>query len=380
MKEFQILLENFWILKKDNKDLYFQIKDSIPALKPFVEENLGWNIIWNKDMIKMEKIPDIVEPWMGINEFSSLEEYAMFSLMLGFLEEKPQGEQFILSEAADFILLNYPQNDYIDWNLYAQRKSFVKILKTLTSFGLISIDSGDEKSFENNLGADVLYHSTGLSSYFMRFSLGEIDVNESINEFGKRKLVDVKEEKEKGVLKRKRIYTNLFLKPAVYGNEIREEDFLYIKNFYHKIESDISRYTDAYFHLSKNCAMIMLENDYYYKDVFPKTKSISDIALIINNQIINMVENQEIFVDKYDNINLEEEKFLEILQIVIKNYKNGWSKEYREMSLNELYKNIINYMSEFMMLEKKYDKIIIKPIAALYKASYSNDFVEGKNE
>ncbi len=374
MKEFQILLENFWILRKDNTDLYFDIKDSLEEMKNFVEENLGWNIVKNKVIVKIEKIPDTPEIWMGIDEFSSTEEYVIFSLLLAFLEEKSQGEQFVLSEAAEFILLNYPQSGYINWNSYSLRKTFVKILKFMNKTGLLNLEKGDERGFENNEKEDVLYHSTGISGYFMRQNFHEINIDGDFEKIGKREWLEAEE--DKGVLKRQRIYNNLILKPAIYGDDIKDEDFLYIKNFANKISDEIHKYMDSDFHLTKNCAMVLIENDYNFKDTFPQQKSIDDIVLLLNTEIINMADNGFLKIDRYDNIIMEEKDFFEIIEKTAQKYSEKWSKEYREKNIKEIQKEVTAYMKNFMMIDKKEEKIVIKPLTALYKAVY-NDNTEG---
>ena len=66
MKELEILLENYWISKDENKELYYRIKDSIPNFKTFLAEKLGYQVIVNPNLIKLEKLPGKAEAWMGI--------------------------------------------------------------------------------------------------------------------------------------------------------------------------------------------------------------------------------------------------------------------------------------------------------------------------
>ena len=55
MNELEILLNNRWILKSDNKELYYQLRDAVGDLRKFSNEKLGCQIIDNSILIKMEK-------------------------------------------------------------------------------------------------------------------------------------------------------------------------------------------------------------------------------------------------------------------------------------------------------------------------------------
>ncbi|HBR28041.1 MAG TPA: TIGR02678 family protein, partial [Firmicutes bacterium] len=51
MREFEALLENFWIIKEEEKELYQQVKDVLPALKPLIETKLGYRLVVNPYLI-----------------------------------------------------------------------------------------------------------------------------------------------------------------------------------------------------------------------------------------------------------------------------------------------------------------------------------------
>ena len=70
MKELEILLEKRWILKSEDKELYYKIRDSIGEIRKFATEKLGCQVLENSLMVKMEKIPAIPESFMGIEEFT----------------------------------------------------------------------------------------------------------------------------------------------------------------------------------------------------------------------------------------------------------------------------------------------------------------------
>ena len=109
---------------------------------------------------------------MGLPEFTDKIEYVFLCLILIFLETKSRKDQFILSGLIDYIQnlqVDIDMNDItIDFNLYTQRKSMVKVLKYIRELGFIKIYDGDENKFSENVESDVLYEVTGVSKYFVR--------------------------------------------------------------------------------------------------------------------------------------------------------------------------------------------------------------------
>ena len=168
MREFEALLENFWIIKEQDKDLYQQVKDALPVLKPVIENKLGYRLVVTPYLIKMEKVPGRAEEWMGIPGVDQPLEYALFCLLLIFLEDYGAQEQFILSQVTEFLQSTFPGAEKVDWTLYRHRLSLVKVLNFAVEMGLIKVDYGENNAFASEPETEVLYESTGLSRYFAR--------------------------------------------------------------------------------------------------------------------------------------------------------------------------------------------------------------------
>ncbi|BDU51478.1 TIGR02678 family protein [Haliovirga abyssi] len=379
MKEIEILLEKFWILKEDDKDRYFEIKEKIATFKPFLEEKCGLSVIRNKHLIKLEKIPERAEDWMGIPDFNQTEQYIMFSLVLAFLEDKDRGDQFILSDISEFVELNYPIEFYIDWNSYSLRKSFVKVLKFLVEMKLVKINFGEEDSFKNDLNAQVLYESTGISRYFIRNFNRDISEYKDISDFENEIWQD--ESRDRGTARAQRVYKNLLINAVVTRDNENESDFDYMKKQTHNIASEFEKYLEAGFNLTKNYAMIEIENSYNYKDVFPGAKAISDIVLLVSREIINKVNVGEISYNERDRIIISYDKFLEIVKLCKEKYSSGWSSEYRNMSVEGITKDLIKYMKGFNLLNNNNEnkgEIELLPAISKYIGNYPKDFYKEK--
>ncbi len=103
MKELEILLNKRWVLKSRDKETYYKLRDALGELRKFTTEKMGCQIIDNSLLIKMEKIPVIPESFMGIQKFSSKEEYAYLCIRnasLKFIEkrEKIDSSDILLNE------------------------------------------------------------------------------------------------------------------------------------------------------------------------------------------------------------------------------------------------------------------------------------------
>ena len=106
---FTDLLENYIILKDNDKELYYDIKDNINDYMNMIKEYLSYKLIIKDNFIKLEKVPANPQGFMGIKEFDSIKEYVFFMILLIFLEDKNNEEQFILSNLTEYIKQNYSE-------------------------------------------------------------------------------------------------------------------------------------------------------------------------------------------------------------------------------------------------------------------------------
>ena len=167
MNALEVLLSRRWILKSREKELYYQVKDEIGKYKKFFLEKLGYQVIVNPYLIKVEKVPAHAESWMGIGEFTAPMEYAFFCLILMFLESKDALEQFVLSELTEYVQGEYHQ-EQIDWTVYRYRRHLIKVMKYCVTVGILNMDDGNEENFAKDETSEVLYENTGVSRFFMR--------------------------------------------------------------------------------------------------------------------------------------------------------------------------------------------------------------------
>ncbi len=236
MNTLEILLSRRWVLKSRDKELYYQVKDQLGEVKKFLMEKMGYQVIVNPYLVKVEKIPAKAECWMGIQEFTEPVEYAFFCLILMFLENKEAEEQFVLSELTEYVQGQY-QEEQIDWTVYRFRRHLIKVMKYCVSVGILEVDDGSEEGFARDYSGEVLYQNTGVSRFFMRNFTQNIMDYSSHRDFLKGEWIDVDE--DRGIVRRQRVYRSLLMSMGLYRTEENEEDFAYVRNYRNMIQGDL---------------------------------------------------------------------------------------------------------------------------------------------
>lgn len=380
MKELELLLDHYWVVKDDDKDVFYRVKDSIPEFKSFLNEKLGYGIIINQHLIKLEKIPGSAESFMGIQEFNHPREYVLLCLLLMFLEDRSRDEQFVLSEITEFIAGNNIGKEKIDWTQYSHRKHFIKVLRFAQTLGLMKVNDGDDQKFAYHDDAEVLYESTGLSRYFVRHFTADIMDFANYLDMENAEWGDLNA--DRGVIRRQRVYRKLLMEPVVYSQGTEDVDYDYIKKQRGLMEADFSKYLEYSLHVHKNGAMLVVPAEKNIQDGFPNTKAICDITLLFMAQIRESLSEKKLQINPAGGITLSRVAFDEQVAVLKEKTGNNWSKEFREMSPVGLAEKLVDYLEEFKMLRQLYDgrEIEILPLAGKLMGIYPKAVIKGNGE
>ena len=372
------LLENYLILKERDKDLYYDAKDNIDKYKSFIYDNLAYDIIIKDDFIKLEKIPGIPEEWMGINEFTEIKEYIFFILLITFLEDKNKEEQFILSSITEYIEHNYP-DEKIEWTIFKNRKSLIKVMKFAIDIGIIKKNDGSEEEFSKSETGDVLYESTGLSRYIVRRFSKNIEDSESYEDLLSDEFSGIS--KDLGTVRKNRVFRRLLLSPVVYNDENDNGDYDYIKSKRSFIRNTFEENLGWDIHIHKNGALAVLENSNEVKDIFPNKKGESAAVLFINKEVRRNINSGNLKKEDNDTVVMSNSEFDEFIIEVRKTHGHGFTKTLRDAS-EEVFINIIrSFMKEFCMIREESDFTILMPIIGKVLGEYPEDYKgEAKDE
>lgn len=211
----QYLLERFWILREKEPEIYQQIRRRENALKNFFLEKMGLTLIVHRQFVKLEKFPVEPEPWMGIENFTTIRDYVLFACLMAFLEGKNVDEQFLLSDLCEEIKSIYPPFEELDWTHYEHRKSLVRALQTASDQDLVKTVDGDIGGFSFSESNEVLYEVPLVARYFLRSFPKELTGFNTIDDF--LNIDDLTSGEQLGLKRRHRIYRKLFLSPVMYS-------------------------------------------------------------------------------------------------------------------------------------------------------------------
>lgn len=370
----ELLLHEFWILRAKNPQEYQLVREREKVLRRYLDDKFGLLLIVHQHFIKLEKIPVEPESWMGILSFQEQRDYALFCYAMAFLEDKSVGEQFLLSELSEEIRHHYAGEEGIDWTIYLHRKSLIRTIKTMADLHLISTVDGNIQQFDTDQEQEVLYETTVYSKYFIR------SFPEDLTAF--RKWQDLLEEDwkiQQEDERRKRVYRQLFFSPGVHRKLSGDPDFAYIRNFRNRMVEDIEKHSRYQLRVFKNTAFLTSAEPNYRYDYFPDNKAVTDVMLQLS---YHLFENRTSFSPlESGDLLMTAGDFNQLIVEVKQLHGEGWSKHFREASIEVVRNECLTAMKSWMMAEEDDEAamIYIKPLFGMLAGKYPDDY-SGKGE
>lgn len=347
MTPLEELLQRRWILKSDNSELYYKVKDALKDVRKVMQEKLGYIIVVNPYLIKLEKIPGKAEAWMGIQAFKSVREYQMLCFLLMFLDDKERQSQFMLSSITEYIQAQLSSEE-LQWTNIVARRQLVRVLKYAIDIGLMLHYGDDEDRFAQDENTQVLYENTGVSRYFMRNFMKEIMDYGSPQEFEESEWLSVDE--DRGMVRRQRIYRRLLLSPGVYRSD-DDDDFSYIRNYRNQIQNDFQSFFPCDLHIHKSSAYINLMEDCSMGLVFPARNAMSDMILLVHQALQQGIKKNQKSIDKHEQVHMEQVEFQRICEKTLRKHLEKLPKKYQDEGIEQVVEMVIEKMKSYGFLE-----------------------------
>lgn len=362
-KEMKELLYNFWIVKDENPDMYYQIKYNQNKIKDFVAKNLGSNLIIHDRFIKLEKIPSIIKHNSGIVGFNGVLDYVILALFLMYLEDKTRGDRFILTELIDYIKntsITLELDHIPDWNKLQDRRSLINVIKFLLEISVIKVKDETKISFAESKDAEALYEVSGISNYVMRLFDTEINNINTPEDFIRNEFST--QDEGKGDVRRYRNFRNILYTPSVSSKDLTATDLDYIKKNRQYIKNEISKKLDMEVEITHNMAILFDDANSIEKDNFPNAKKITEIVLMINAKILEDISKGKLLLDNHEVVTVKE-SYLETLITDIRKEKKPYiSKTYLDLTKEKFYEAVLEYMEKYNIVSKENDNITIYPV------------------
>ena len=371
MEAAKALIENCWIDKKTDKELYMKVRRELPKCQKFFREQLGWTVINNEQILKVEKIPAHAESYMGITDFTESRDYCLFCAVLAFLEDKEEQEQFLLSELVDMLELQLKGVIDVDWTSFTHRKSLVRVLQFCEHLRLLEAyeESSDNVS---SIGQEILYENTGLSRYMAVNFAYSIDNFQSWEDFEKQQ--NEESEADRGHYRINRVYRQMAAAPALYWSQSDDPDSIYLKNQRQWIQKNFSEYLGGQLHIHKNAAFLVMDEEESFGERHPREAMLPELVLLFCGRIREKAD-EGVWMKRQDECIIASKKeFKEELYDCRDRYSPAWSKEYREMEDDKLLTAVISYMKSWMMIDESDGEIVIYPAAGKMIGNYPVEF------
>lgn len=368
------LLENFWILRQENPEMYQAVRERENWLKRYVDDKLGFDLIVHQHFIKLEKIPVEAKSWMGLAGFQEPLDYAVFCCALAYSENHTVDEQFLLSDICEDIKDMFPGDIAIDWTNYNHRRSLVRVIKQMEKLVLIKAIEGEVEQFAMDESQEVLYETTIYARYFMRSFPEDIESFTSMET-----LLESEWERQANHQRRKRVYRKLLMSPVVYRENEEDQDFQYIRQFRNRLRDDLEAHTLFRLEVFKNAAMLVAEERKQELTLFPDKKAISDIAL---HFAAFVRQSETLQADALGNIYVTPIQLEQIVKTLHRTKGHGWSKQYREGTIKTTTKELMQLLQHWEMAVQNSEtgEYMLRPLLGRAVGKYPRKYEESLGE
>ena len=376
------LLERFWVVKDREKELYYKTKEGLETAVKFAREYPGWRLINNERILKLEKIPAHAEPFMGITDFADKSDYVLFCALLIYLEDREDGEPFLLSELIDMMEAQLKPVMEIDWTSFTLRRSLIRVMQFAKEKGLLLLHEGNVEAVSSDIRQEVLYENTGLSRFFAVSFPSDTSGFRSWEDYEKENISEA--DTDRGHFRINRVYRELLACPAMYWASSEDPDSLYLKNQRQWVSKYLDENLAGRLDIHKNAAFFVLDEEDTFGEVFPGTGTICDVVLLVCESLREYLKDGDSrntgkelsrsFIKEGDTILLSEDEFASLLEKTVSLYQAAWSKEFRELPKKKLETQVTGYMEDWMLLRREGDLIRIYPAAFKFTGRYPADF------
>ena len=375
MQELSKLLENYWVDREQDRELFNQVRREVDGYRRFCQEQLGWRLLQNEYVIKLEKVPARALSYMGIREFTDTRDYGLLCALLIFLDDKEDHEQFLLSELITVLEAQLSNLLPVDWTNYSLRRCLIRVLQFAEKRRLLLVDEGKSEDFDGREDHEVLYENSGLARYFVTNFGTDISSFTSYRDFEQPVLEGV--DANRGALRVNRVYRRLAAEPALYWQDAADPDAVYLKNQRASVAGNLEHYLGGQLQVQRNCAFWVLEEEESCGELHPPHARmiLPDIVQLFSGYIYEAVQGGRLMPDACGRLELTEEQMEELLQGCRDQTGAGWSSTYRGMATAQVEEEVRQYLLDWEMAEAEPGGgLILQPGVVKVSGSYPASF------
>ncbi|WP_339289967.1 TIGR02678 family protein [Paenibacillus sp. FSL E2-0201] len=348
----QRLLDDFWVLRFENEELFFYIRQYEHELRTYFKDTFRFKLVVGSDFAKLEKFQLTPHPDMGIEVFKENKDYVFFFCLLAFLEGKTT-QQFTISDVCEAIVSYFPERigsdglpetTLITWKEaegYYNRLSLIRVLKEAERRHLIIVVDRELDGFRNSDSNDALLKSTGLGKYFIRNFGFDITKANSLDDVI---LMQTDQEKGLGIETKHKMYRRLFLEPVMYKDEAQGLEFDYLRTYGHHIGDHADKYYDMNFELYLNTAMLTRRTSRRNEFTFPADNAESNLVVQFASEVRSLYIDESINPPANGKISLSVALIEGIVRTLIEQKSSKWTATLKAQSVHELIMTITKFL------------------------------------
>lgn len=370
MDEFRILLDHFWIRRDEDRELFYQVRRKLPALRRALREQFGWETICTEKVIRLVKEPARANAAFGIPDFAEVSDYCLLCGVLLMLEDKDDGQRFLLSELTQAVSAYVrPYLPELTWERYRCRTSLVRVLQYAERIGLLHNCEGESTGFAEHREQEVLYENTGLSRYFSVNFHRDIAGYLSVADF--EKPPEDGPDLERGAFRTYRVYRQLALAPAVYWDTPADPVYAYIKNQRSAIQRNLDDTIGGKLQVYHNGAFFLPEDGVPCGACFPQDQMLSDILLLLFERLSERICCGGFSRTPDDRVHMTRQGFSAELESVRQEYSSLWGKTVTERELSVLAQDVLDEMCRWGFAQAEGGLVTLNPGIALWQGVYA---------
>ena len=158
-------------------------------------------------------------------------------------------------------------------------------------------------------------------------------------------------EEYEGLRRRHRVYRRLYLSPAIYSSGADDPDFLYLRNFRHRLAEDIAGHSPFRLELYADTALLVSPERKGRLTLFPENRALSDMTM----QLAVLSRERWAALEEAERVGgpLPVGSGIRAAGHEVQGrYGNGWSKEYRGGAPCRAAAALLDYLLRWQMAGK----------------------------
>lgn len=369
------LLNRPWILKEEDQELYFWIKDHHEELRDWFMDQTGFTLLVTRSLAKLERAPVVAFPWMGFEEFREVRDYVFFTYALWYLEGKTEMDQFLLSDLVEEVR---EQMGVVgleaDWKIYTHRLSMARALKKLSAFGVLIAVDGDESGWAQDEERNALYECSPHSRYVLRRFPQDLTAYDEMEQLAD-PILYANTPDGVNLRRRHRVYRRFLLEPVVLDRHWEDDLQPYVLTQRRAIIDHLQRMFGFEGRRYREGLLFFYPELTSEGELFPTLSGVSDVLLLLAGELRRQLrtEGGGRYAEADGSVRLERSE-LEGLLLKLKTlHQSYWSKELRESTSSQLAELCLRHMEAWGLGEwEDANHFLVSPVLSRWNAEYAN--------